>query len=786
MPAQVPTVFVVFGATGDLMEKKIAPALYGLFQNKKLPPLMKVVGVGRRDWDNLSFREYISSLLRTKYDPDTPEIPAFASIFDYHKGVFEDKGLYSSIINSVEKIESDWGVGVNILYYLAVPPIHYKTIAQSLSDSGLVGKGRKKENGYSRIIIEKPFGYDENTHKELESFFENLFDESQIYRIDHYLGKQMFQNLLAFRFSNALFEGIWSSKYISKIEIKILEKGVVGDRGQFYDGLGALRDVGQNHILQMLSVVTMDRPNSFEAEFVRRERAKILGYLPQCSPETSAKRSYRAQYESYRSERDVKPDSQTETYFKILTELTHPSWQGVPITLEAGKGMPEDKKEIVITFKEPVEKILKDSQSGASTMLFKLSPQESIEFDLWSKEVGYEMKIGKKRFKLNERKTSGMQYIAEYEHLLLAACSADQTYFVSKEETINAWKFIDPFICSWESGLVPLSTYKVGETKPREESKSAIFSGLPLVRDTYQERKIGLIGLGKMGRAIADKLSREGWLVEAWNRSRSDYEQNGVTKYEDLRQLVNSLPTPRVVWLMLPSGDPTTNLINELLELLSSGDIIVNGANEHPAATGSLRDLVNSRRVEYVDVGVSGGPGVVSGIGGSIMVGGPKNLYEYLWPLYKDLAQMGGVVYCGPGGGHFVKMVHNGIEYGMMQALAEGLTMLPSEVSKIDVLNSWMHGSVVEGRLVAFAKSAFEKYGEKLEVVSGRVDALGEGQWAAETAEKMGTPNWAIKAAVDFRKQSQDSPSFTGKVLSGIRGQFGGHSVIEKKDGKTE
>lgn len=786
MPAQVPTVFVVFGATGDLMEKKIAPALYGLFQNKKLPPLMKIVGVGRRDWDNLSFREYISSLLRTKYDPDTPEIPAFASIFDYHKGVFEDKDLYSSILNSVEKIESDWGVGANILYYLAVPPTHYKTIAQNLSDSGLVGKNRRSADGYSRIIIEKPFGYDETTHKELESFFENLFDESQIYRIDHYLGKQMFQNLLAFRFSNALFEGIWSSKYIKKIEIKILEKGVVGERGQFYDGLGALRDVGQNHILQMLSIVTMDKPTTFEADLVRKERAKILGHLPQCSADESAKRSYRAQYETYRSERDVKPDSQTETYFKILTELSHPSWQGVPITLEAGKGMPEDKKEIVITFKEPIQNILKDSESGASTMLFKLSPQESIEFDLWSREVGYEMKIGKKRFKLNERKASGMQYIAEYEHLLLAACNADQTYFVSKEETINAWKFIDPFICSWESGLVPLSTYKVGEKKPREESKSAIFSGLPLVRDSYQERKIGLVGLGKMGQAIADKLSKEGWQVEAWNRSKIEYSQVGVTKHEGLHQMVEALPSPKVVWLMLPSGGPTLSVVNELLGTLSVGDIVINGANEHPKETGRLKELVNSKKVEYVDVGVSGGPGVVSGIGGSIMVGGSKNLYEYLWPLYKDLAQLGGVVYCGPGGGHFVKMVHNGIEYGMMQALAEGLTMLPPELSKIDILNSWMHGSVVEGRLVAFAKSAFEKYGEKLSGVTGKVDALGEGEWAAETAGNMGSPNWAIKAAVDFRKQSQNSPSFTGQILSGIRGQFGGHNVFETKDGKTE
>lgn len=784
MNVAAPTSLVVFGATGDLMEKKIAPALFKLFLNKKLPKLLRVIGVGRRGWDNLAYREYISTLLRQKYDPELPHIHAFASIFDYETGMFEDPTIYTKVEEKIKGIEKVWGVDCNKLYYLAVPPIHYKTIATNLSQSGLVKKQDlvNENDAYSRVIIEKPFGYDEATHKDLESFFDRLFAEDQIYRIDHYLGKQMFQNLLAFRFANTLFDGVWSSKYIAKIDIKILEKATIGDRGQFYDGLGALRDVGQNHILQMLSVATMDRPYAFSASGIRTARAKILESLPVYTPEQAVSFGFRAQYLGFREEANVNPKSNTETYFKIKTTLSHPNWVGTPITLEAGKGMKEDKKEIVITFKEPLfDDSFKSDLLGESTMLFKLSPLESIEFDLWGRSSGYEMEVSKKRFKLNERKTESQQYVAEYEHLLLAACRGDQTYFVSKEETKYGWGFVDPFVCAWENGLAPLSYYKAGTSEARDES-AKFFVQLPPGIETYPHKKIGVVGLGKMGSAMVKKLSNLGWEVAAWNRSTKELDLGkNTTVVESLEGMVSALPTPRIVWMMLPAGEATKEVFGKLIELLSPSDIIINGANENYLVSKELENLAAKNKIEYVDVGVSGGPGGVAS-GSCLMIGGSKKMYEYLSPVYLSLAKVGGIVFCeGVGMGHFAKMIHNAVEYGMMQSLAEGLTMAASTIAPDKLLAAWSNGSVVEGKLTAWTKLAFEKWGKNLDGISGSVDSNGEADWALEFANKNNIPAWAIKAAVDFRSHSQANPSFTGQILSAIRGQFGGHTVGDKK-----
>ena len=301
------------------------------------------------------------------------------------------------------------------------------------------------------------------------------------------------------------------------------------------------------------------------------------------------------------------------------------------------------------------------------------------------------------------------------------------------------------------------------------------------------QKEIGIIGLGKMGSNAARRLAKMGWKVVGYNRTYTvtqELEKEGITGSSSYEDLVRQLTSPRSIINLLPTGEVTDTMLGELLPLLNKEDILIEMANSYYKDTKTRAEKVEKSGIKFIDVGISGGPGGALN-GACLMIGGNKETFEYLKPLFEDMAKPGAVAHFeGVGAGHFVKMVHNGIEYGMMQSIAEGFDIMknsPYKLNLLEVTNIYQNGSVVESRLVGWLKQAYEKYGQDLEALSGAVGFNGEGEWTAKVGEEMKIPTPAIKDAVEFRKQSQQNPSYAGKVLTGMRNSFGGHSIEKGK-----
>lgn len=782
----IPTIFIIFGATGDLVEKKIVPSLFHLFKKGKLPSYFKAVGFARRSLSDTDFQEMLLAILQKHRGADIELCKDFCKFFSYQSGRFEDQDDYIQLAKSLKKIDDEWGICSNKIFYLAVPPQFYKTILQNLFYSGLT-KPCSPQEGWSRILIEKPFGKDLITAQALDRFLSELFKEEQIYRIDHYLAKEMLQNILTFRFSNNLFENIWSNSAIEKVEIRLFEKIGVEHRGSFYDGVGALQDVGQNHMLQMLALVAMEHPISFKARYIRQKRAEALKTLIPLSLDEIKQTTFRAQYQSYRTIEGVNPDSNTETYFKIRAFLNFPRFAKVPIILESGKRLPEQVKEVEITLKHPLPCLCpKNSEHHTNKIIISLEPKEMITIQFWSKKPGLEFETEKRTFDFLLRdRSQGHQYIEEYEKLLLDAIAGDQTLFVSTEEVAAMWRFIDPIVRAWQKNTIPLNYYQPDTNQPI--LASSIINIYPTTPIKKLKKEFGIIGLGKMGSNLARRLMGQGWRVTGFDNNSlkgKELSAEGLETVSSLQEIVKKLPRPRIAWLMIPSGKAVDRAIfgkEGLLYWLKKGDVIVDGGNSFYKDSIARSRKLAKKGIHFVDVGVSGGPaGALKGP--SLMIGGNRKVFEKLEPLFFDLARQNSYQFFeGAGAGHFVKMVHNGIEYGMMQAIAEGFNILKAARYNINLAKAadiYNHGSVIESRLINWLLQAFELHGENLENVSGAVGHTGEGQWTARTAKELKLKAKVIEEALKFRIQSQKNPSYAGKILSALREQFGGHSVL--------
>ncbi|MDP3953643.1 MAG: glucose-6-phosphate dehydrogenase [bacterium] len=788
----IPTVLVVLGATGDLAAKKIFPALLSLHKKKLLPKSFKVIGFARRKLKNSTFQDHIwKALKRYGGAKNKSDIKAFLKMFSFESGDLGVASQYQGLAQRVKAIDEEWGLCSNKLFYLAVPPNLYQKTFKHLSASDLT-ELCSPEEGWTRVLVEKPFGKDRHTASELDILLAKLFKEEQIYRIDHYLAKEMLQNILAFRFSNNLFEGTWNNQFVEKIKITALETLGLKGRGNFYDGLGALKDVGQNHLLQMLALITMDHPETLKSDAIRKERARVLATLIAPSGEDVKERTYRAQFEGYRKIENVKPGSKTETYFKAGFFLNHPRWQGVPITIEAGKEMPEVKKEIEVVFKHPLPCLCPPgSEHFKNSVTFHLEPFEGIKVKFWSKRPGHDYEIEEKDLNVRLRDVSEKsQYVEEYEKLLLDCIAGDQTLFVSTDEVREMWRFTDPIVEGWEKGVVPLRAYKIKTDQALKESVSVdehLLESTLVPESKYTKgRTVAVVGLGKMGSNIARRLKDRGWRVVGYNRTEKvtrELEDEGIAGAYSYAELARKLPRPRVIWLMLSAG----KLIDEvlfskegLIQYLAKGDVIIDGGNSHFKDSKRRHAKLKEKGIHFVDAGVSGGPyGALRG--STIMVGGSKTMAHALEALFNDLAQENGYEFFNqPGAGHFVKMIHNGIEYGMMQAIAEGFTIMENAPYKLNLSNVarvYNQGSVIESRLMGWLQGAFEIYGENLHGVSGKVGHTGEGSWTVQTAKELKLKAKIIEGSFKFRKMSEKDPSYTGKILSALRNQFGGHSV---------
>lgn len=472
-PIEHPVTIVLFGATGDLSQKKIFPSLWDLCKKHILSPeKIRVIGFARDNHSDESFRDMVSAVIRERRENvDTQTLETFVRGFSYEVGAFEKDAGYEQLKRRIREKDESLGQCSTKVVYLAVPPRFYNEIFDQIAKSGILRTCDNAHSGPGRILVEKPFGRNTETAQELDIKLGDLFDESQIFRIDHYLAKETIQNILNFRFANHIFEPLWNKNHIESVHIRLAENFGVEDRGEFYDGIGALRDVGQNHILQMLAMITMESPETFSPASIRTKREEVLNaVVPACDvlgDQYVCDNVLRGQYEGYLEEAGVDPNSQTETYFRIMAQIRSSKWEGVPFILESGKHLKETETSIRINFKPSTLAALcpVDNEFGCSNILtFHIKPFEGISICFWAKHPGFskELKRHTLHFRYDEEESSAFAVPDAYEHVLVEAIRGDQTLFPSTEEIRAQWEFITPIVEKWKD--LPLVKYKKGES----------------------------------------------------------------------------------------------------------------------------------------------------------------------------------------------------------------------------------------------------------------------------------------------------------------------------------
>jgi glucose-6-phosphate 1-dehydrogenase len=475
-----PTSLVIFGGTGDLAHRKLLPALYNLAHEGALPERFELVGVARRDQPNEDFaemaRESIERFSRRKPDPDV--LAGLLNNARYVPGAFDDPEVYSELGRVLSEFDKQAGQPLNRVFYLSTAPQFFPMISGKLGDAGL----HQCENAETRIVIEKPFGYDLASARQLNQQLLEVFDESQIFRIDHYLGKETVQNLMALRFANALFEPVWNRNFVDHVQITAAEDIGIGGRAGYYEGAGALRDLVQNHMMQLLALLTMEPPTSFEANRVRDEKVKVLEAIVPPRVADVAGMTVRAQYgpgktagepvPGYREEPGVAEDSRTETFAALRVHVSNWRWAGVPFYLRTGKRLARKVTEIAVILK-PVPHLAFQSIGSvgvqANQIILTVQPDEGVTVSIGAKIPGARMRIRP----VNMEFHYGTSFVSEspeaYERLILDAMRGEATLFTRNDEIEALWGIIDPVLTAWrEDTSSPIPQYDAGSEGPPE------------------------------------------------------------------------------------------------------------------------------------------------------------------------------------------------------------------------------------------------------------------------------------------------------------------------------
>jgi glucose-6-phosphate 1-dehydrogenase len=461
-------VLVVFGATGNLASGKIVPALFSLFRKNRLPPGLRVVGSARHDLDDAAFRARLERAARETAGPSEAGPFDAAAWKEFAPSILYAPGDTSSAAGLARVAARLDGLGPGgRVFYLALAPALYAPAVRSLREAGLAGRAAA---GCRRLVVEKPFGRDLGSARELNHAILDVFDEPQVFRIDHYLGKETVQNLLVLRFANLIFEPIWSRQFIDHVQITVAESGLVGARGAYYDAAGVLRDMFQNHLMQLLCLVAMEAPSRFEADAVRTEKVKLLDAVRRLAPADCGRALVTGQYEGYRREPGVAPASRTATYAALRLFVDNWRWQGVPFYLRSGKGLAEHVTEIVVQFHRPPH-VMFDLPAGRALdpnrIVINIQPDEGVRILFQSKrpERGMEVRTSALRFRFGE--DGGAPIPSAYERLLLDVLAGEATLFMRHDEIERAWSIVDPLVQHLESpGSAPPETYHAGTWGP--------------------------------------------------------------------------------------------------------------------------------------------------------------------------------------------------------------------------------------------------------------------------------------------------------------------------------
>jgi glucose-6-phosphate 1-dehydrogenase len=469
-PGADPCVLVIFGASGDLARSKLLPAIYNLAESGHLPDDLAILGVARSPVDRAAYQAQMrDAVAKAEAEPLDPA--TWKRIEDrlfYLYGEFDDPALFEQLRHRLQEICEQHRLPPNYLFYLAVPPDLFGAVVGHLTVAALT----KEDGGWRRVVVEKPFGYDLESARALDAKLRTGLHEPQIYRIDHYLGKETVQNILAFRFANGIFEPIWNRRYVDHVQMTVAEEAGIGRRGGYYDKAGALRDIVQNHMVQVLTLVAMEPPISFAAEDIRDEKVKVLHAVPSLAAVDVNQHVVRAQYAGYREEPDVDRASRTETFVAMRMFVDNWRWAGVPMYLRTGKKLPARVTEVVVQFKCPPLMLFRETpvhSLNANRLVLRIQPDEGISLSFEAKVPGPFESLETVTMNFGYAEHFKTEPLTGYETLLFDAMAGDQTLFHRMDMVEAGWQIVSSILEAWKQDTrSPVATYQAGTAGPSE------------------------------------------------------------------------------------------------------------------------------------------------------------------------------------------------------------------------------------------------------------------------------------------------------------------------------
>ncbi len=493
-----PFILVLFGATGDLAKNKLIPSLFTLFKKKALPKDFFIFGFARREMTDAEFGNFFKDEILKQVQDDKKEDAweDFAKHLYYQQGFFDEEKGYRELVEKLLAIDKQIGACVTRIFYLATPPVNYDAILDNLVSTKLsegcgshfTEASRDKQGSLDdqktgkelvRIAIEKPFGKDLQSAKALDEKLSKNFEEKQIFRVDHYLGKETVQNLLVFRFANGIFDPIWNKEYIDHVQITWSEKQGIKNRGNFFDGVGILRDAGQNHLMQLIAAVATEMPKGFSKEDVREARAQAIRDMVCIEPDEVDTRVVRGQYKGYLHEKNVSPDSTTETFVAMKFFINSERFANVPFYVRAGKGMEEDSVAIHLVFKQTCHILFKEvgCPEDGNVLTIRIQPNEGITLKIIAKTPGSKLALVPAEMHFTYNESFGTQGIDAYEKVLTDIITGDQMLFNRSDELEASWSFIEKIIQGWKNSSKNVLPYTVGSLGPNEADDLIVKDG---------------------------------------------------------------------------------------------------------------------------------------------------------------------------------------------------------------------------------------------------------------------------------------------------------------------